>query len=70
VVRHAKLARKIASTIGLVEFVPVAAEADMVTPLASGYLPWRVLAQAAVYVLVPAQQEGFAPGTLVPVNPL
>ena len=70
VVRHAKLACKIASTIGLVEFVPVAAEADMVTPLASGYLPWRVLAQAAGYVLVPAQQEGFAPGTLVPVNPL
>jgi molybdopterin biosynthesis enzyme len=70
VVRHAKLARKIASTIGLVEFVPVATEADMVTPLASGYLPWRVLAQATGYVLVPAQQEGFAPGTLVPVNPL
>ncbi|MBV9632434.1 MAG: molybdopterin-binding protein [Xanthobacteraceae bacterium] len=69
-VRHAKLARKIASTIGLVEFVPVAAEADMVTPLASGYLPWRVLAQATGYVLVPAQQEGFAPGALVPVNPL
>jgi molybdopterin molybdotransferase len=70
VVRHAKLARKIASTIGLVEFVPVATEADTVTPLASGYLPWRVLAQATGYVLVPAQQEGFAPGTLVPVNPL
>jgi molybdopterin biosynthesis enzyme len=70
VVRHAKLARKIASTIGLVEFVPVAAEADMVTPLASTYLPWRVLAQATGYVLVPAQQEGFAPGTLVPVTPL
>jgi molybdopterin biosynthesis enzyme len=69
-VRHAKLARKIASTIGLVEFVPVATDADMVTPLASTYLPWRVLAQATGYVLVPAQQEGFAPGTLVPVNPL
>jgi len=70
VVGHAKLTRKIASTIGLVEFVPVATEADMVTPLASTYLPWRVLAQATGYVLVPAQQEGFAPGTLVPVNPL
>jgi molybdopterin biosynthesis enzyme len=70
VVRHAKLARKIASTIGLVEFVPVATEADMLTPFASGYLPWRVLAQATGYVLVPAQQEGFPPGTLVPVNPL
>jgi molybdopterin biosynthesis enzyme len=69
-VHQAKLARKIASTIGLVEFVPVAAEEDTVTPLASVYLPWRVLAQATGYVLVPAQHEGFAPGTLVLVNPL
>jgi molybdopterin molybdotransferase len=70
VVHQAKLTRKIASTIGLVEFVPVLIEADIATPLASGYLPWRVLAQASGYVLVPAQQEGFAPGTFVPVNPL
>ena len=63
-----KLTRKIASTIGLVEFVPVLTEADIATPIASGYLPWRVLAQASGYVLVPAQQEGFAPGTFVPVN--
>jgi molybdopterin biosynthesis enzyme len=69
-VHHAKLGRKITSTIGLVEFVPVAAQGDLATPLASGYLPWRALAQATGYVLVPAQLEGFAPGTLVPVNPL
>jgi molybdopterin biosynthesis enzyme len=69
-VHHAKLTRKIASTIGLVEFVPVATKEDTVTPLASGYLPWNMLAQATGYVLVPAQQEGFAPGSLVPVNPL
>jgi molybdopterin biosynthesis enzyme len=68
--RHAKLARKITSNIGIVEFVPVAAAGDTVTPLASGYLPWRVLAQATGYVLVPAQHEGFAAGTFVPLNPL
>jgi len=66
----ARLARKIASTVGLAEFVPVRAEGDAVTPLASGYLPWRALAQATGYVLVPAQSEGFSAGALVPVAPL
>jgi len=66
----ARLARKIASTVGLAEFVPVRADGDAVTPLASGYLPWRALAQATGYVLVPAQSEGFSAGALVPVAPL
>ena len=68
--RDTRLARKIASTVGLAEFVPVRAEGDAVTPLASGYLPWRALAQATGYVLVPAQSEGFSAGALVPVAPL
>jgi molybdopterin biosynthesis enzyme len=68
--REAKLARKIASTVGLVEFVPVRADGDTVIPLATGYLPWRVLAQATGYVLVPAQSEGFAAGAMVAVTPL
>ncbi len=63
----ARLAKKIASTVGLAEFVPVRAEGDVVTPLASGYLPWRALAQATGYVLVPAQSEGFSAGAIVPV---
>jgi molybdopterin biosynthesis enzyme len=66
----ARLARKIASTVGLAEFVPVRADGDAVTPLASGYLPWRALAQATGYVLVPAQSEGFSAGAMVPVMPL
>jgi molybdopterin biosynthesis enzyme len=66
----AKLARKIASTVGLVEFVPVRADGDAVIPVASGYLPWRALAQATDYVLVPAPSEGFAAGAVVQVMPL
>jgi molybdopterin biosynthesis enzyme len=66
----ARLARKIASTVGLAEFVPVRAEGDAVTPLASGYLPWRALVRATGYVLVPAQSEGFSAGAIVPVAPL
>jgi molybdopterin molybdotransferase len=66
----ATLARKIASTVGLAEFVPVRVENDAVTPLASGYLPWRALAGATGYVLVPAHSEGYAAGAIVPVTRL
>jgi molybdopterin biosynthesis enzyme len=68
--REAKLVRKIASTVGLVEFVPVRADGDALIPLATGYLPWRALTHATGYVLVPAQSEGFAAGAVVTVTPL
>jgi molybdopterin molybdotransferase len=68
--RDAALARKIASAVGLVEFVPMRADGDAAVPLASGYLPWRALTEATGYVLVPASSEGFAPGTIVRVLPL
>jgi molybdopterin biosynthesis enzyme len=67
---EAKLARKIASSVGLAEFVPVRATGDTVLPLASGYLPWRTLVKATGYVLVPAASEGFAAGTDVTVMAL
>src|SRR5262249_13326834 len=63
----ARLARKVSSAVGLVEFVPVRADGDAVIPLASGYLPWQVFAQATGYIWVPAQSEGFAAGALVQV---
>jgi molybdopterin molybdotransferase len=68
--RDAALTRKIASAVGLVEFVPVRLDGEAVVPLASGYLPWRALAEATGYVLVPATSEGFAAGTIVRVLPL
>ncbi len=64
------LTRKIASTLGLAEVVPVARAAGGVAPLASGYLPLQALARADGYVLVPADREGFAPGAEVEMRPL
>jgi molybdopterin biosynthesis enzyme len=63
------LTRKIASTLGLVELVPVAREAGGVVPLASGYLPLQALARSDGYVMVPAESEGFAAGARVEMRP-
>jgi molybdopterin biosynthesis enzyme len=64
------LTRKIASTLGLAEVVPVARDGDKLTPLASGYLPLQALARADGYVLVPAESEGFPAGARVEMRPL
>jgi molybdopterin biosynthesis enzyme len=64
------LTRKIASTLGLAELVPVAREGDGVTPLASGYLSLQSLAGADGYVVVPADSEGFPAGARVEMRPL
>jgi len=64
------LARKITSTLGLAELVPVMREANGVVPLASGYLPPQALARASGFVLVPADREGFSAGATVDMRPL
>jgi molybdopterin biosynthesis enzyme len=64
------LTRKIASTLGLAEIVPVARVEGGVVPLASGYLPLQALARADGYVLVPADSEGFPAGAQVAMRPL
>jgi len=64
------LARKVTSTLGLAELVPVMREAGGVVPLASGYLPPSALARADGFVLVPADREGFAEGATVEMRPL
>ncbi|HEY4773717.1 MAG TPA: molybdopterin-binding protein [Xanthobacteraceae bacterium] len=66
----AALVRKISSTIGLVEVVPVRREGNGVVPLALGYLPLQALTQASGYVVVPAESEGFPAGAEVRVRPL
>jgi molybdopterin biosynthesis enzyme len=58
-----RLARKINSTIGLAEVVPVRRVADGVEPLASGYWPAQALTRADGWVLVPPESEGFPAGT-------
>ncbi len=63
------LTRKIASTVGLAEVVPVRRDGGKAEPLASKYLPLSVLARADGWVLVPADSEGYAEGTQVEVRP-
>lgn len=60
-----RLERKIASTIGLLELVPVRVHEEKAMPLASGYLPLRALSQANAYILVPAESEGYPEGVNV-----
>jgi molybdopterin biosynthesis enzyme len=65
-----KLAKKISSSPGLAEMIPVRRLADGIEPLASGTLPAAALAAADGWVLVPPQSEGFAAGSIVELRPL
>jgi molybdopterin biosynthesis enzyme len=56
------LARKIVSTVGLAEVVPVRVTDHGAEPLASGHWPMQALAAADGWVLIPAESEGFAAG--------
>jgi molybdopterin biosynthesis enzyme len=66
------LKRKVVSTIGLTELVPVRCEqagaAIVADPLASGYLSLEALAGSDGWINVPAESEGFAAGTQVAVH--
>lgn len=64
----ATLSRKIASPIGLAEFVPVRHIGDMAEPLAADYLPMSILARADGWIVVPGDSEGFPEGTKVAVR--
>jgi molybdopterin molybdotransferase len=64
------LTRKISSTLGLAEIVPVRCEAGGAAPLASGYLSLQSIAGADGYVTVPADSEGCPSGTQVQMRPL
>jgi molybdopterin molybdotransferase len=63
------LKRKVTSTIGLTELVPVGCGEGMAEPLGSGYLSLTSLARSDGWVVVPADSEGFAAGTPVAVHP-
>jgi molybdopterin molybdotransferase len=62
------LKRKVTSTIGATELVPVACSAGTAEPLASGYLPLTALARSDGWIVVPPESEGFAAGTPVAVK--
>jgi len=63
------LKRKVTSTIGLTELIPVRCVGGTAEPLASGYLSLAALARSDGWIVVPADSEGFAEGTLVAVRP-
>ena len=65
----AELSRKVASPLGLAEVVPVRRRLSNIEPLASGYLSPQALARSDGWILVPADSEGYAAGTKVPVRP-
>jgi molybdopterin molybdotransferase len=65
----ASLARKVASTLGLAEVVPVRMRDGAADPIASGYVPLSALAQADGWILVPADSEGYPSGAEVVIRP-
>jgi molybdopterin biosynthesis enzyme len=65
----AELSRKVASPLGLAEVVPVRRRFSQIEPMASAYLAPQTLARADGWILVPADSEGYAEGTKVPVRP-
>jgi molybdopterin biosynthesis enzyme len=64
----ARLGRKVASMLGLAEFVPVRLREGAAEPIASGYVPLSALAQADGWILVPADSEGYPPGAEVVIR--
>jgi len=60
-----KTARKIASQVGIAEFVPLECTKEGAIPLASGQLSLNALARADGWTLVPAESEGYPAGTSI-----
>jgi molybdopterin molybdotransferase len=63
-----RLRRKVISTIGMTELIPVSDSGGMAEPLGSGYLSLTALARSDGFIVVPAESEGFAAGADVAVN--
>jgi molybdopterin biosynthesis enzyme len=62
------LKRKVTSTIGLTELIPVRCTGGVAEPLGRGYLSFTMLARSDGWIVVPADSEGFALGTQVAVR--
>jgi len=68
--RAGVLSRKVASSLGLAEVIPVRRSGGDVEPLASGYLSLAAIANADGWILVPPNSEGYPAGATVTVRPL
>src|SRR5262249_51313708 len=64
----ASLRRKVTSTIGMTELVPVSCRDGMAEPLGSGYLSLTALSRSDGWILVAAESQGFAAGSEVAGN--
>jgi molybdopterin molybdotransferase len=64
------LTRKVSSTVGIAELVPVRRTPEgQAEPLTTRYLPLSSLTRGDGWILVPAESEGFAAGASVQVRP-
>jgi len=63
------LGRKVSSTVGLSEVVPVRTVGGQAEPLAARYLPLSALARSDGWILVPPDSEGYSAGSPVTVRP-
>jgi molybdopterin biosynthesis enzyme len=66
----AELSRKVTSTVGMMEVVPVLYSGTRAEPLSRSYLSWSALARANGWLLVPPESEGYPAGAQVAVRPL
>ncbi|HLH98731.1 MAG TPA: molybdopterin-binding protein [Xanthobacteraceae bacterium] len=66
----ARLARKVASNLGIAEFVPVRLREGEAEPLGGPYLPLQTLARANGWMLIPPDSEGYPEGATVMVRAL
>ena len=62
------LLRKVTSTIGMTEIIPVSCSDGMAEPLGSGYLSLTALSRSDGWILIPAESEGFPAGSKVAVH--
>jgi molybdopterin biosynthesis enzyme len=62
------LNRKVSSTIGLMELMPVRCVGRMAEPLGSGYLSFQSLTRSDGWIAVPADSEGYQAGAIVAVR--
>jgi molybdopterin biosynthesis enzyme len=67
-VAKAVLSRKVTSTVGLAELVPVRHDGASAEPLATRHLPLWALARANGWLLVPPDSEGYPAGAEVAIH--
>ena len=68
-VESVPLARKVTSTVGLAELIPVRCTGGQAEPLARSYLPLSSLTRSDGWIVVPPDSEGYSAGSLVQVKP-